>query len=90
MAIITRKMIENGLKQGLINPSNDECLICEIGDYWFYFGGSEFEHEAPEHIPFDTLVDEIKFCLDGFYEDDWDTYEDEYMYYYYYLIENLH
>ena len=90
MERITKKMIEDGLNQNIIKPIQDgNGLICKIGDWWFFFGGHEFDDADPKHIPFDILVSEILICLDSFYAD-WDDYEDEYMYYYYYLIERIH
>ena len=87
MKRITKQMVENGLNHNIIKPILDEGeLICKIGDGWFYFGGSEFENTDPSEIPFDILVNEIMFVLNGFYED-WDDYE--YSYYYYYLIEHI-
>lgn len=43
--------IVNGLWNGtvkLISNPNDGCLACQIGDYWFYFIGSEDENLTPE------------------------------------------
>ena len=89
MSTITKKMIEDGINQNIVKPVLDEGeLICKIGDGWFYFGGSEFENTDPSEIPFDILVNEIMFVLNGFYED-WDDYEDEYLYYMYYLNEHI-
>lgn len=89
--IITLDMITLGLKQGIIIPKveGDGCR-CYIGDYWFYFGGSEFEGiEELSEIPEDVLPTEIKIALDAFIETENHDFETEYMYYYYYLLENL-
>lgn len=43
--------IVNGLWNGtvkLISNPNDGCLACQMGDYWFYFIGSEDENLTPE------------------------------------------
>lgn len=89
MKYIGRKMIEDGLMSKVIVPFLDEDgLKAQIGDYWFYFGGEEFEYTDPKDIPFDILVTEIKECLDDFYKHT-ELFEDEYLYYYYYLCENI-
>lgn len=89
MQYIGKKMIEDGLMSKIIIPFLDEeGLKVQIGEYWFYFGGSKFEYTDPKDIPFDILVNEIKECLDAFYECP-EVYEDEYLYYYYYLCENI-
>ena len=89
MQYIERKMIEDGIISKVIIPFlDDDGLKAQIGDYWFWFGGQEYEYTDPKDIPFDILVSEIKECLDGFYHD-WDDYENEYLYYYYYLCENI-
>ncbi len=86
---ITKKMIEDGLMAKVIIPKQEnDGLKAYIGNYWFYFGGSEFELTAPKDIPFGLLVEEIKAVFDAFYEAK-DIYEDEYLYYYYYLCEHI-
>lgn len=85
---INRKLIEDGLMSNIIKPIlEDGELKCYIGDYWFYFGGSEFESTSPSEIPFSIKVKEIKTVLDEFRKSE-DT-ETEYKYYYYYLCENI-
>ena len=89
MKYIGKKMIKDGLMAKVIVPFLDEYgLAARIGDNWFWFGGTEFEYTDPKDIPFDILVNEIKECLDAFYECP-EVYEDEYLYYYYYLCENI-
>jgi hypothetical protein len=75
------------LKLKLIRPVLDDELKCYIGDYWFWFGGTEFEYIDPKEIPFDTLVNEIFEALNSFA--DTEDYEDEYNYYYYFLLEGI-
>ena len=73
------------MEQKLIKPIlQDNELVCYIGDFWFYFGGFEFENTAPSDINSDILAKEILCALDGLCSDGFD---DEYMYYYYYLKE---
>ena len=86
---ITKKMIEDGLMGKVIVPVlEDDGLIANIGNNWFYFGGTEFEYTDPKKIPFYILVNEIKDCLDDFYKHP-EEFGDEYLYYYYYLCENI-
>lgn len=90
---INKKMIEDGLISGVIIPCmyHGE-LACEIGDSWFWFGGTEFEYTNPDDMSFSLKVQEIKTVLDAFYEDarNGDEYiMDEYLYYYYYLCEHI-
>ncbi len=89
--IITLEMIKMGLKQGLIIPKVEgDGLKCYIGEYFFFFGGSEFEGiEELSEIPKDVLPIEIRTALDGFNKPENREFETEYMYYYYYLLENL-
>ena len=84
---ITKDMVENGLKLKLIRPVLDGELKCYIGDYWFWFGGAEYEYTDPKEIPFDTLVNEIFEALNSFA--DTEDFEDEYNYYYYFLFEKI-
>lgn len=92
MNYITKQMIADELNQNIIKPVLDDGeLICKIGDNWFYFGdqeSEEFENTDPSEISFDVLVNDILRVLDDFRED-CDDYGDEYLYYYYYLTENL-
>ena len=85
---INKKLIEDGLMADVIRPVlDDEGLKAHIGDYWFYFGGTEFEYTEPDKIPFEILVSEIKSVLDEFQR--LPEFNDEYMYYYSYLCENI-
>lgn len=86
---ITKKMIEDGLMSKVIVPKLEYGgLVAHIGDYWFYAGRTEFDHTDPKEIPFEVLVNEIKDTLDDFYGYP-EMFEDEYLYYYYYLCENI-
>lgn len=85
---ITKKMIQDGLISKVIIPKlDDDGLKAYIGDYWFYFGGLEFEYTNPKDMSIWLIAEEIKVVLDDFY--DWQEYEDEYLYYYYYLCEHI-
>lgn len=86
---IGKKMIEDGLISKVIVPKLEEGqLVCQIGEHWFYFGGTEFEYTNPKDIPFDILVEEIKSVLDDFYKHP-ETFDTEYLYYYCFLRENI-
>lgn len=55
-----KEMIIKGLSDGtvrLIQNPNDDCISCEIGEYWFYFIASEYEEEIPDVI-FETFTKE--------------------------------
>lgn len=46
-------MIFKGLCDGVVkiisNP-NDDCIACQIGEYWFYFIGNEDENLSPDEV----------------------------------------
>lgn len=87
---ITKKMVEDGLMSKVIIPEfeDDITLLITIGDNFFVITCFEFDYKNVSEIPFEILVNEIKDTLDNFY---WHPYmfEDEYLYYYYYLCENI-
>lgn len=86
---ITKKMIEDGLMSKVIIPKlEDDGLKVYIGDGWFYFGGLEFELTDPKDMSIWLIAEEIKEVLDDFYDCP-EVYEDEYLYYYYYLCEHI-
>jgi len=91
VAHITKSMIHNGYKKGvvyLINNPNDDCIAANIGANWFYFAGSENENmtvkEYKEEYTSEEIVDYIFAVLDSDFKTE---FEDEYLYYYYYLKE---
>lgn len=92
---ITKEMIHNGIEQGLINfkPNTIDGyeVVCWIGGNWFYFAGQEGESmlatEYLEVTPKEDLETEIFETLNSFPEVD--CLRDEYLYYAYYLMENL-
>ena len=73
--------IVNGLWDGtvkLISNPNDECLACQIGEYWFYFIGSEDENLKPEEVKNNYDVFTIaQMILEAMIDLD----DDEYTYY---------
>ena len=86
---INIKMIEDGLMAKVIKAKieGDE-IVVTIGDGWFWIGIQDKEYKLIDDIPFGVLVNKIKDTLDEFYKHT-DTFEDEYLYYYYYLCENI-
>ena len=89
MKYIGRKMIEDGLMSKVIIPSiEDQYLVVTIGEHYFYSNILDDEYDNADDIPFGVLVTEIKDALDDFYGCP-DVFEDEYLYYYYYLCENI-
>ena len=73
--------IINGLWNGtvkLISNPNDGCIACQIGEYWFYFIGSEDENLKPEEVKDNYDVFTIaQMILETIIELD----DDEYTYY---------
>ena len=89
---IGKKMIEDGLMAKVIIPTIKEGeLAAIIGDNWFWFDNGKLDYDNVEDITFYLLVDGIKDTLDAFYEDgkNHEEMKDEYLYYYYYLCENI-
>ncbi len=84
---ITIKQIERGIQNGVIrfisDPNMGYGTVCEIGEYWFYFGGESAEEEEPEdyvkNVPLDDLCREIFETLNDFQQDE--THAEEYEYY---------
>lgn len=91
--IITEGTIRQGLNSGLIslvkNPQQKTGTVCQIGKYWFYFGGETAEKYDPkefqENVPFGDIVSEIYDTLMQFKNDP--ESETEYGYYLAFLEE---
>ena len=85
--MITEKKIESGIRGGLITlevDPNMQCgTVCQIGDGWFYFGGTEAEGMRPSeylsYVPIEDIVREIYDTLQDFDGDE--ELQDEYDYY---------
>lgn len=48
-----KEMVFAGLYNGIvriIQSPNDGCIACKIGEYWFYFIGSEDENMTPDEV----------------------------------------
>lgn len=91
--MIEWSMVKKGYENGLINlieSPNDDGVVCEIGDGWFYFGGIEAEgctvEEYKRNVPSEDIIDEIFNVLEDFCDDD--VFIDEYIYYECFLREH--
>lgn len=88
---ITKSMVKNGYKKGviyLISNPNDDCIAACIGANWFYFAGMENETMTPKEYKAEYTSDEIVHSIFSVLDSDFKTeFEDEYLYYYYYLKE---
>lgn len=62
----------------LISSPNDGCLACQIGEYWFYFIGSEDENLKPEevkhHYDIFTIAQMILEAIVELDDDEYDYY----------------
>ena len=89
--MITTGMIQRGLELGLIkliDSPNDGEPACKIGDYWFYYAGSEGSGmnsaEYIANVPMEEIVREINDALEGLQRDN----REEYAYYEAVLLEH--
>lgn len=91
LCVITEDIVRRAYRQGIIKLVGDDETVCQIGDYWFWFGGETAEaYSAKEYaacIPEDTIIQEIYKTLSDF--KDTAGYEYEYLYYKYFISENL-
>lgn len=84
--MITPEMIKAGIDnctvKFIIDPNMGSGTVCQIGDFWFYFGGLTAEEESPEeyltHVHMDDIVREIVEALNDFPSN---GMGDEYSYY---------
>ena len=93
--MITKNMIHMGYTQGVVQlviSPNDDGVVCQIGDGWFYFGGyTAEEYDSVEaykrNTTTETIISEIYVVLNELsYESE---FKDEYDYYEAYLRENV-
>ena len=85
--MIDQNLIEAGIKNGIVkfivDPNTGSGTVCQIGDYWFYFGGQTAEEEGPEeylaHVPMDDIAREIVDALKSFVQ--FEETKDEFEYY---------
>lgn len=97
--MITKEMVENGYKSGVIRldvSPNEDGIVCFIGDIWFFFGGMTAEEfksveDYQRDIPRESIIDDIFNALESFREDGeagHEEFADEYAYYDSYLREH--
>lgn len=85
-SVITKEKIKAGIRDGVVrlvtDPNMESGTVCQIGKFWFYFGGETAEDMTPEEymrcVPLDDIANEIFDALDFFKKD---GFEDEYEYY---------
>ena len=85
-SVITKEKIKAGLRDGVVwlvtDPNMESGTVCQIGEFWFYFGGKTAEDMTPEEymkcVPIDDIANEIFDALDFLKKD---GFEDEYEYY---------
>jgi hypothetical protein len=94
---ISRQMVHDAYQKGLIqlkvDPNMGAGTVCQIGSFWFYFGGLTAEENSPEeyrrNVPEEDIIDEIFTTLVSFKENFESDERDEYDYYNAYLHEQL-
>lgn len=89
---ITVQEILEGLHNGYVKLVEKGCgtgTVCQIGEYWFYFGGITAEELSPEEylrdVPMEDIAREIVDTLASFHDDE--DFADEYRYYRSFLRE---
>lgn len=92
MKNIIRAMVEKGYELGyisLINNPNDGKIAAQIGDYWFCFDSTEDRFMSVEEYETNTLFVDIVELIYVALTEMKTEFEDEYLYYFAYLFENL-
>ena len=92
--MITLDMVEESIRNGKIrlvtDPNMERGTVCQIGDFWFYFGGETAEEMGPEeyrqNVPAVDIAREVFDVLKCFQQDG-GMFLDEYDYYEAYLRE---
>lgn len=50
--MVTKEILKQGIDKGIVkfvpNPNLDTGMVCQIGEYWFYFGGMTAELEMQD------------------------------------------
>lgn len=94
--MITKDLIARGLDEGIIrfviDPNMEHGTVCQIGEYWFYFGGSTAEELNPAEylsaVAKCELAQEVYETLESFRKDGAEL-ADVYRYYEAYLNERI-
>lgn len=89
--MITRKMIKHGYEAGIISLIHEDGIMCQIGEYRFYFGGQTAEEYADaeqykKDIPAADIIEEIYAALDDMQNTE--DFADEAKYYECFLREH--
>lgn len=90
--VITKSLVKAGYEQNIVKIV-DACggIMCEIGEYSFFFAGIEGEettaNEYKKNVSVNDIINEIYDTLEAFGGDE--DFREEYDYYYFYLIENV-
>lgn len=92
--MVTKEILKQGIDKRIVkfvlDPNLDTGMVCQIGESWFYFGGTDAESEMPDDFLKNSdkkeIVNSIYDTLEEFrkYEN-----QDEYAYYDAYLNERL-
>jgi len=89
--MITKEMLFAGIQKGVvtfIDSPNDGAPACKIGDFWFYYAGSDGDGESSaEHIAHTPGGELIREVLSALKEIRDEANEFEYLYYENVLIE---
>lgn len=94
--MITKEMVRDGIRNGSIHfvkdPNMEHGTVCQIGGYWFYFGGETAEGMQPEEylraVSSEDIAGEVYDTLEEFRVSG-EEFEAEYAYYEAYLIEQM-
>ena len=94
--MITKEMVRDGIRNGSIHfakdPNMEHGTVCQIGGYWFYFGGETAEGMQPEEylraVSSEDIASEVYDTLEEFRVSG-EEFEAEYAYYEAYLIERM-
>lgn len=86
---ITKEMLRGGYGKGVVkfitDPNMEAGTVCSIGDYWFYFGGTDAEEKDPEEFlagaDMEEVLDRVLAALDGLRDENEDNGDAEYNYY---------
>lgn len=90
-----KDLIDLGYEQGLVKlvvSPHEDGIVCQIGDYWFYFGGETAEsyssvEDFRKEIPKETFLTDIYTTLKNF--EKCEHLKDEYLYYVAYIKDYL-
>lgn len=72
--MITKDMIKEALEKGVakLTAIDGGETVCQIGEYWFYFGGTTAEEVGPDDyinvVGLDDTAREIAEAIDGLWE----------------------